>query len=253
MKFSEESSGQHMVFVKQHAVRDRHPEKPTDRTLFMLNVPPYCTEESLKYAWRQCGVVASVYFHSKPTAGPPVVNKSPFFPTEEVVKGFKVAYVVFDTPEGLLRALNWNQNKPLVLSSSESPLLCGTAKWCAEYNARLPDVKELKRDVDNFMAAYDKTIQEQLEKEKAGEEADDDGWITVTKRGRNPGFARTETKANKILALEDKKRSKKQLLNIYSFQIRDAKMKNLMNLREKFEEDKKKIQMLKTARKFKPF
>ncbi|XP_034236081.1 ribosomal RNA-processing protein 7 homolog A [Thrips palmi] len=253
LKYSSESSGQHMIFVKQHAVRERHPDKPSDRTLFMLNIPPYCTEESLKFAWRECGAVKAVFFHSKPSASVPLVDESPFFPTHEVVKGFKVAYVVFEKPEGLMRALNWNQDQPLILSSSESPLLCGTSKWCTEYNARIPDVNAMKEDVDSYMAAYDKKVQKEIEKEKAEGEEDEDGWITVSKRGRNPGFARTENKTKKILANEDKKRSKKELLNIYSFQIREAKMKNLMTLRQKFEEDKKKIQMLKTARKFKPF
>lgn len=115
LKFSSESSGQHMIYVKQHSVRERHPEKPSDRTLFMLDVPPYCTEvrlyifavsfivfckiiiasiyfqDSLKHAWKECGAVRSVFFHSKPTASIPTVDESPFFPTQEVVK----VYLIF--------------------------------------------------------------------------------------------------------------------------------------------------------------
>lgn len=40
----------------------------------------------------------------------------------------------------------------------------------------------MKEDVDKFMAVYDKKVQQQIEKEKAEGEADDDGWVTVTKR-----------------------------------------------------------------------
>ena len=253
LKYKADSSGQHMIFVKQHAVREKHPDKPSDRTLFILNVPPYATEESLKNAWQDCGSVKSVFFHAKPNSGPPLVNESPFFPTHKEIKGFKVAYLVFEKPDGLQRALRWSQDQPLVLSSEEQPLKCGSKKWVEEYNSRIPNVKEMQDDIDKYMAKYDKNVEQQIEKDKAAGEEDDEGWVTVTKRGRNPGFSRSETTQNKIRATEEKKRSKKQLLNFYSFQVRESKMKKLINLRQKFEEDKKKIQTLKQVRKFKPF
>ncbi|KAK3914889.1 Ribosomal RNA-processing protein 7-like protein A [Frankliniella fusca] len=226
LKFKPESSAQHMVFVKQHAVREKHPEKPTDRTLFMLNVPPYCTEKSLIYAWRDCGTVKSVYFHSRPNAGIPSTNESAYFPTVQEVKGFKVAYVVFEKTEGLERALKWNDQEPLILSSSEAPLSCGVRKWCEDYNSKIPNVKEMQEDIDKYMAVYDKKVLLQLAKDKEAGEEDEDGWVTVTKRGRNPGFTRSENSNKKIRAQEDKKRSKKQLINFYSFQVREAKMKS---------------------------
>lgn len=42
--------------------------------------------------------------------------------------------------------------------------------------------------------------------------------------GRNPGFARKESVEQKIMSKERKKRSKKQLLNFYRFQIKESKM-----------------------------
>ncbi|KAJ1523025.1 hypothetical protein ONE63_002156 [Megalurothrips usitatus] len=251
LKFRPESVVCHTIFVKQHLVRERHPEKPCDRTLFIFNIPPYCTEESLKHAWRDCGPVASVFFHSTPNAGIPKVNESQFFPIHAEVKGFKVAYVVFETEEGLEKALKWNQT--LFLSSSEEPILCGVKKWMEEYNSKIPNVEMMQSEIDKFMADYDKKVAAQIANDKEAGEEDADGWITVTKRGRHAGFARTESSNKRKLAQEDKKRSKKQLLNIYSFQVREAKMKKLMNLRQKFEEDKKKIQVLKQVRKFRPF
>lgn len=42
----------------------------------------------MKFAWQECGAVKSVFFHSKPTAGIPTIDESPFFPTQEAVKVF---------------------------------------------------------------------------------------------------------------------------------------------------------------------
>ncbi|XP_053114483.1 ribosomal RNA-processing protein 7 homolog A isoform X2 [Hemicordylus capensis] len=45
IKFSEEYQSPHYLYVKEHKVReDTDPNKPPNRTLFVLNVPPYCTE-----------------------------------------------------------------------------------------------------------------------------------------------------------------------------------------------------------------
>lgn len=84
---------------------------------------------------------------------------------------------------------------------------------------------ELQADIDSFMDAHDKKVadEQMLLKETEGE-ADEDGWVTVTKKGRKPGFARKESVEQKVLEKEGKKKSKKQLLNFYTFQIRESKM-----------------------------
>lgn len=60
------------------------------------------------------------------------------------------------------------------------PILC--SEWCEEYNTRIPDVKNLQMDIDKYMAIYDKRVEQQIAKEKAAGEEDEDGWVTVTKR-----------------------------------------------------------------------
>lgn len=77
---------------------------------------------------------------------------------------------------------------------------------------------------------------------------DDDGWTVVTNKGRHAGLARTEKNKNK---LNDKKM--KGLKNFYTFQIRENKMNEIITLRKKHEEDKKRIEAIKKARKFKPY
>ncbi|XP_042323706.1 ribosomal RNA-processing protein 7 homolog A isoform X2 [Sceloporus undulatus] len=45
VKFSEKHQSPHYLYVKEHKVReDKDRNRPQNRTLFVLNVPPYCTE-----------------------------------------------------------------------------------------------------------------------------------------------------------------------------------------------------------------
>ena len=46
VKFKKKSKAKHYMYVKAHNVRESHVSKPRDRTLFVLNVPPYCNKVS---------------------------------------------------------------------------------------------------------------------------------------------------------------------------------------------------------------
>lgn len=45
LQFSSDSAAQHSLYVKEHKVRaEKSSHRPMDRTLFVLNIPPYCSE-----------------------------------------------------------------------------------------------------------------------------------------------------------------------------------------------------------------
>lgn len=44
LKFNKESTARHQLLWKQHVVRTYDVDKPAERTLFVVNVPPYVTE-----------------------------------------------------------------------------------------------------------------------------------------------------------------------------------------------------------------
>lgn len=56
-----------------------------------------------------------------------------------------------------------------------------------------------------------------------------------------------------VKKMNQKKANKPELKNFYRFQIREEKVKQLDQLRKKFEEDKKKVEKMKATRKFNPF
>jgi len=87
-------------------VRNQEPEYPRNQTLFVLNVPPYVTAESLKQAFAKlCGDVSSVTF---PNA-----------------EGFKTAYIVFKKISFLNKAMKLSHNCVITLCDDKNVCLTG--------------------------------------------------------------------------------------------------------------------------------
>lgn len=178
-------------------------------------------------------------------------NESSLFQPSLHTVGFKVAYIVFKSVMALQKCLTMKQLIPL--STKDFQVNTGIRRWIKEYNDSIIDETLMQAEIDNFMKIYDEEESRKMQHEKSLQEADDEGWITVTKHGRKPGFARKESVENKIKQKDKAGKKRKELLNFYTFQIRESKMKHLVSLRQKFEEDKKRIALLKQSRKFKPF
>ncbi|CAK7296353.1 Ribosomal RNA-processing protein 7 homolog A [Vulpes lagopus] len=253
IKFSEKQQASHYLYVREHKVREGTKSSwPQKRTLFVLNVPPYCTEECLSRLFSPCGAVQSVELQEKPNLGDsPKEPKSKFFdPTP--VPGFQVAYVVFQKPGGVSAAIVLKG--PLVVSTESHPVKSGIHKWISNYVDSVPDPETLRIEVDTFMEAYDKRIAEEEAKAKEEEGVpDEEGWVKVTRRGRRPVLPRTEAASLRVLEKERQKRARKELLNFYAWQHRETKMEHLAQLRKKFEEDKQKIELMRAQRKFRPY
>ncbi|XP_017499645.3 ribosomal RNA-processing protein 7 homolog A isoform X1 [Manis javanica] len=257
IKFSEKQHTCHYLYVREHRVREGTKSSwPQRRTLFILNVPPYCTEECLSRVLSPCGAVQAVELQEKPDlAESPKQPESKFFHPQPI-PGFQVAYVVFQKPGGMAAALALKH--PLLVSTASHPVKTGIRsqyrEWISNYTDAVPDPEALRVEVDTFMEAYDKKIAE--EEAKAEEEEgvpDEEGWVKVTRRGRRPVLPRTEAASLRVLERERRKRARKELLNFYAWQHRETKMEHLAQLRKKFEEDKQRIELMRAQRKFRPY
>lgn len=234
--FNDENLDRHQLFFKKHWIKKQEPEYPRGKTLFVLNIPPYATSDSLKNAFTKlCGEVKSIVF------------------TGSV--GFKTAYIVFETESSLEKLFKLSNDHAICLSTKEETCLTGVAKWCNEYNQSIKSENDIKKEIEKYMAMYDKQIADRIAKEKAAKDMEEDGWVTVTSRKKRGQFApsRKESTINKIQHKEEERSQKKRLLNFYTFQIRESKKQHLAELRKKFELDKKRLQELKMKRTFKPF
>lgn len=256
VKFRENCKSSHDVFFKPHSVRSDEICKPADRTLFVANIPPWATAESVKRIFQPNGSIEAVYFQSEPSIGSPPEPSDPLFPSPDdpyrVGHGFKYAYVVFSKPSGQSNCMTkMDLSFVRCCSSLDHPIAVGVKKWCEEYNSLVVKDSVLQGNIDEYMADYDdKVAKEKQEDEELGE-ADEDGWVTVTKAAKKRP-ARAKKEAGRV-EKRGKKKKKKELKNFYAFQMKDEKLSRIQELRKKFEDDKQKINKMKMERKFRPF
>lgn len=249
VKFDKKYNTPHQLFVKEHNVREKTDDRPRELTLFVCNIPVYCTKKSLETLFSVYGPIKDVFFATAESPNTILPEQDSKLFRKPEPEGPKVAYIVFVTPQGLHNVLLGNSKTVPSLSTNECPIVTGLQKYYQKYIN--PDPMEIMAEVDEYMKKYDETQKLKSESEKMAAEPDDDGWTTVTRSGRKPGFARrTSTVTNDG---KRQKRKKKELVNFYTFQIKESKMKHLAALRKQFEQDKKIIEEMKAKRKFNPF
>lgn len=248
LKLQDNSECPHTIYFKEHSVREHTADKPSGRTLFIVNIPPYADEKGIANAFSEAGKVKLVQLCLKPND---TDSKNNSFMPEIPKPTFRIGYVIFNKVAELDRALKLTELKPM--NNEEHKIKLGIDKWVEDYNNSVMTEITLKNKVEEFMKHFDKASKKSEATEKELEKEDDDGWITVTKKGKVSSFARSEKVENKIMQKEEKSKKRKELKNFYTFQIRESKMKHIVSLRQKFEEDKKKIALIKQSRRFKPF
>merc|ERR1712083_1187904 len=226
-----------------HSVRSDETSKPADRTLFLANIPPWASAEAIKRIFQPNGAVEAVYFQTEPSIGSPPEPSDPLFPSPDspyrVGHGFKFGYVVFSKPSAQSNCMTkMDVSFPRFCSTEDHPIAVGVKKWCGEYNSLVVKESVLQANIDEYMTEYDsKVAKEKQEDEELGE-ADEDGWVTVTKAAK-----KRPARTKKVTELK----------NFYAFQMKDEKLSRIQELRKKFEDDKQKINKMKMDRKFRPF
>uniref|UniRef100_H2YG65 RRM domain-containing protein n=1 Tax=Ciona savignyi TaxID=51511 RepID=H2YG65_CIOSA len=236
-------------------LHDNYPNKKDDEyCILVTNIPPYCDEHCLHRLFEGCGKILSLKFTKQARKPKTTENTSKFFPSAPV-EGFKMAYITYDCTEAVEKALKKSKLDEIhYLSSESTKLITGLRKWCLDYVRNQPDPVKMQMEIDEYMAEFDAKVKKEQEVELANEGIpDEEGWVKVTTRGRNPGVSRTEANQTRIRRKEKQKRKEKEMLSIYKYQVRESKREQIANLRKKFEEDKLKIKNLKESRKFRPF
>ncbi|KAM9346516.1 ribosomal RNA-processing protein 7 homolog A [Symphorus nematophorus] len=258
LQFSCDSVAQHQLYVKEHRVRaEKSSRRPLDRTLFVLNIPSYCSEGVVKELFSQFGCVQSVELRDHPgssqESGPKL---SKFFkPTDK--QGFNVGYIVFQNSSSITAAKSHPHNVPLVVSTEQHPVRTGVQKWIQNYTESFVQPDKLQQIVDSFIQDYDQQKEEEAErqrKEAEQQQEDEEGWVKVT-RGPKGAKARPHSEAanKRTLQKEMRKKKRKELLNFYTWQHRNTQKEHIAELRKKFEEDKQRIALLRAQRKFRPY
>ncbi|XP_009764778.1 uncharacterized protein [Nicotiana sylvestris] len=144
------------------------------------------------------------------------------------------------------------------LSSGDEDYSKGMRKWVTDYYQSRPGIKVLQERIDEFITDHEaKKEQERKEKEARAAEG---GWtVVVHHKGRKKttdsetGIAVGSVSQTAVMDNMAKKKKNDVGLDFYRFQKREAKRNEIMVLQSKFEQDKKRIQQLRAARKFRPY
>ncbi|KAL6961076.1 hypothetical protein U1Q18_038839 [Sarracenia purpurea var. burkii] len=144
------------------------------------------------------------------------------------------------------------------ISSGDEDCCRGMKKWITEYHQSRPGLKILQQRIDDFITAFE-TQEEQARKEREALAAEGGWTVVVHHKGRKKttdaesGVTVGSVAQAAVLENMSKKKSKDVGLDFYRFQKREAQRNEIMALQSKFEQDKKRIQQLRAARKFRPY
>eukprot|EP00258_Populus_trichocarpa_P028052 XP_024444071.1 eukaryotic translation initiation factor 5B isoform X4 [Populus trichocarpa] len=151
-----------------------------------------------------------------------------------------------------------NQDEACCISSGDEDYSKGMKKWLTEYHQSRPGLKVLQQRLDEFIIAHEEKLEQERKEREA--QAAEGGWTVVK---HHKGRKKTTDSESGITvgsvapaAVENqmtKKKPKEVGLEFYRFQKREAQRSEIMALRSKFEEDRKRIQQLRAARKFRPY
>ncbi|KAK4426291.1 Ribosomal RNA-processing protein 7A [Sesamum alatum] len=144
------------------------------------------------------------------------------------------------------------------MSSGDEDYSKGMRKWITRYHQSRPGLKLLQEKIDDFIMAHE-AREEQARVEREAQAAEGGWTVVVHHKGRKKttdaesGIAVGSVAQAAVLDKMAQKKKKEVGLDFYRFQKREAHRNEIMMLQSKFEQDKKRIQQLRAARKFRPY
>lgn len=273
----------HYVYLRPH--EPRIPDPDSARSLFLVNVPVDTTETHLRHLFGtqlSAGRVESVSFEDVPVKkrGVAAATESNLthrnkkrkrvtaddlqsqlddisFPStwdRQLQKSGAHAIVVFaDKPsmESSLKAaakaakkgttIVWGEGIP----ADRVPAL-GLQRYVAHERLRYPDRATLLRTVNDFMTVFGQVSEaRKREESRRLAEPDEDGFVTVTHGPKLNSVAREDELKELV---EKQKKKAEGLEDFYRFQSREKRKERQNQLLKRFDEDKKKLQDIKSRR-----
>lgn len=167
------------------------------------------------------------------------------------------AIIVFASDKGMHSMMKAaKKGKPVIIERQVKKEAYGLKSWVKQHKAMKPGNAVLQRRLDVWMEDYED--KEKKEKEAALKAMEEDGWTVVQRhKGRKKNTNESSgvtVGAVAAAAAEEMAKTKVQKSheNFYKFQQREKRKSDIMELREKFQQDKERLAELRASRKFKP-
>ena len=276
----------HSIYVRQHA--PKIPTPSDSRSLFLVNVPIDSTEQHIRAIFTSllgAGRFEKVTFESERDTNP-VINT---LPGVNVVahKGKKRKQDDANEERGDISALPqvWGRSikrsgstAVAVLADEKSVELAlkaikkavktgdypvwgagvkerkvaalGSARYISHQKMKYPSSEVLQAAVDNFMAQWNEREEEEARAAKRLRNVpDEDGFITVTRGGRTGPARQHDAEEARRKEMEKEEAKRKSMGDFYRFQGRERRKEEQGELLKRFEEDRKRVEALKSERK----
>jgi hypothetical protein len=229
------------LFVKPHTNDNGTLD---DRTLFATGLPAGLDEKAFLQLFSQHGDIEQAAIHGSRLSGLIKFSKK---------KGLK----------SVLKACSKGQVTQIDLATpfTQRGHFWGLRAWVESHKAQKPGNDVLQTELDRWMGEYE--AEQEEKKRKALEASLEDGWTVVQRhKGRrkssSDGGNAGPTVVGAVAAaaassIANRKMMKTEYSDFYRFQQREKRRNELLELREKFEQDKRRLAELKSMRNFKPF
>lgn len=210
----------------------------------MTNIPPYISEDNLRTVFSKFGQIDKIALFTN-IKDLQAFSQSPESSKTSQEFKWKTAYLAF-------RMLSSVEKVSKVKKLVAEDISTGLNRWISEYKSQYPNPERLQEEINDFMQKFDEEEQK-AEEEAKDQAADDEGWIQVSRKSTKDAFRLTEKGIKSVNEKQDVRKKKKELKNFYRFQVTESKKRRIMEMRKKFQEDKEKVEKMKTMRRFRPF
>lgn len=266
----------HQLYLRKNV--PKFPVEDDGRTIFVANIPIDSTPAHFKAIFAALGGrTESIQFHSVQNTAKYIAPEDipmeldtitdetfskevkrlkrasvlPVTWSRTVLRAGSNAHVTLVEPaevETVLRAarrgktdLVWGDRVPTLKAG---PL--GVQRYRDHLAASTPDPAVLQASVDAYMELFNQEEILRRRKQKLlRSEPDEDGFVTITRGGRSGAGRAVDAEA-----IAKKAAGRGIVSDLYRFQRRDEQKAKMNTMRMKFEEDKRKIQELRSRRRF---
>lgn len=277
----------HSIYVRPNA--PKIPTPADSRSLFLVNVPIDSTEQHIRTIFTSlvgAGRFETVVFEADRSTAP-IINTLPGVTVTAVQKNKKRKQqdVVDEDGDKATLPKVWNRaihrsgsTAVAVLADEKSVELAlkaikkaiktgdypiwgegvkekkvaplGSARYLAHQKMKYPSTEVLQAAVDNFMAEWNGREEEEARAAKRMRNVpDEDGFITVTRGGRVGPARQHDAEEARKKEIEKEEAKRKSMGDFYRFQGRERRKEEQGELLKRFEEDRKKVEALKSERK----
>jgi hypothetical protein len=121
------------------------------------------------------------------------------------------------------------------------------------YISSRPEIQALKEELERKMREHEEEVaKKNAATLKRMNEADEEGWIMVSRVGKKNKSSDGNVVVRAAVASRDVQAKNYSKENFYSFQKKESKRQRLLAAKERIEQQKRKLEWMRTKRNFKP-